>query len=123
MQGRELKRSEKRKIKESVRKKCANYDSEYGCVPLDTDCYMCTIGFTNSSLCHYYEKCILPTEEELQNLFQKENNVFKKCGICGNSFKANGNKKYCSEECKRKAEKKAAAERKRRERKKMENNS
>ena len=31
---------EKRQIKKLVVSKCANYDKEYGCLPLDCECYM-----------------------------------------------------------------------------------
>lgn len=37
---RELTGKEKRQIKKLVVSKCANYDKEYGCLPLDCECYM-----------------------------------------------------------------------------------
>ena len=39
-QNRELTSKEKRSIKKLVTRLCANYDSEYGCLPLDCDCPM-----------------------------------------------------------------------------------
>ena len=37
---RELTGKEKRQIKKLVVSKCANYDKEYGCLPLDCECPM-----------------------------------------------------------------------------------
>ena len=37
---RELTREEKKKIRALVVKWCANYDKEYGCLPLECECYM-----------------------------------------------------------------------------------
>lgn len=124
MLGRELSRSEKAIIGSSVHKKCANYDNEYGCMPMDSDCYMLKIGYTDSSLCKYYEKCILPTEIELQVHLQKMSGGMKACEICGNMFAVHKNQKYCSDACKAIAQRKGATERKRRQRRaKVENNN
>ena len=38
--ARELTREEKSKIRALVVKWCANYDKEYGCLPLECECYM-----------------------------------------------------------------------------------
>ena len=38
--SRELTREEKRAIRKLVFSLCANYDREYGCLPLDGPCYM-----------------------------------------------------------------------------------
>lgn len=48
---RELTGREKQRIKKLVTSLCANYDKEYGCLPLDCDCPMLGICFTNSALC------------------------------------------------------------------------
>lgn len=47
--ARELTREEKAAIRSLVAKWCANYDREYGCLPLDCECYMlgkCWTGLT-----------------------------------------------------------------------------
>ena len=44
---RELTGREKQRIKKLVTSLCANYDKEYGCLPLDCDCPMLGICFTN----------------------------------------------------------------------------
>ena len=38
--ARELTREEKRAIHKLVKSLCANYDKDYGCLPLDCPCYM-----------------------------------------------------------------------------------
>ena len=38
--SRELSRQEKTAIRKLVTKWCANYDKDYGCLPLDCPCYM-----------------------------------------------------------------------------------
>lgn len=53
---RELTGREKQRIKKLVTSLWANYDKEYGCLPLDCDCPMLGICFTNSALCRYFRK-------------------------------------------------------------------
>jgi len=38
-QNRELTGGEKRRIRKLVTSLCANYDKEYSCLPLDSECY------------------------------------------------------------------------------------
>ena len=40
MVSRELTREEKKSIRALVTKWCANYDRDYGCLPLECECYM-----------------------------------------------------------------------------------
>lgn len=108
---RELTDKEKRLIRMSVQKKCACYDPYYGCLPLDGDCYMTKIGFTNSSLCRYYEKVVLPDEPEILRILIRGSGDFKTCAYCGRPFLAFHNKKYCSDKCAHTAKKKATAAR------------
>lgn len=49
--NRELTAREKQRIKKLIVSTCANYDKEYGCLPLDCDCPMFGIYYTNSGLC------------------------------------------------------------------------
>ena len=51
---RELTGKEKRQIKKLVVSKCANYDKEYGCLPLDCECYMFGVCYSCSGLCSYF---------------------------------------------------------------------
>ena len=59
-QNRELTSKEKRSIKKLVTRLCANYDSEYGCLPLDCDCPMFGICYTNSAMCRYFGNQFCP---------------------------------------------------------------
>jgi len=52
-QYRELTARELQAIHKLVTSECANFDYEYGCLPLDEPCYMFTIAYVNSSLCKY----------------------------------------------------------------------
>ena len=52
--NRELTGKEKRQIKKLITSLCASYDKEYGCLPLDCDCPMFGICYTNSGLCSYF---------------------------------------------------------------------
>ena len=117
--GRELTTREKSMIKRSVVRNCANYDDYYKeCLPLDGTCYMMTIGFTDSSLCRYYEQAILPVEDEIREILQSSNQALKECQVCGRKFAAEGNQRYCCGACATIAKKKADALRARKYRKK-----
>ena len=69
---RELTGREKQRIKKLITSRCASYDKEYGCLPLDCDCPMFGICYTNSGLCSYFRKYVLPTEPELQAVFEAQ---------------------------------------------------
>lgn len=47
-------------IEQLVKENCANYDIEYGCLPLDTSCYMLGIRFKDTPFCKYFEASVLP---------------------------------------------------------------
>ena len=66
---RELTGREKQRIKKLITSLCANYDKEYGCLPLDCDCPMLGICFTNSALCRYFRKSVLPEDAGLEAVF------------------------------------------------------
>lgn len=89
----------------------------YGCLPLDGDCYMTKIGFTNSSLCRYYEKVVLPDEPDIMVLLSYDRGKMRICKICGRKFVINGNRQYCSDHCSLIARRNATARRMRKARK------
>ncbi|MCF0134036.1 MAG: cysteine-rich VLP protein [Blautia sp.] len=120
MTWRELTDKEKSLIRASVRKQCANFAPEYGCLPLDSDCYMTKIGFTNSSLCRYYERSILPMEPEIMSLLSYGRHKMRECKNCGRKFVMNGNRQYCSDRCSLTARRNATARRMRKSREKTE---
>lgn len=94
---RELTGREKQWIKKLVTSLCANYDKEYGCLPLDCDCPMFGICFTNSALCRYFRKSVLPEDAELEAVFTQTPTTH--CKQCGNPFPTDGKRVYCSQHC------------------------
>ena len=62
---RELTREEKGKIRALVTKWCANYDREYGCLPLDCECYMLGKCWTGT-YCRYFRDAVLPLDSVLE---------------------------------------------------------
>ena len=90
---RELTGREKQRIKKLVTSLCANYDKEYGCLPLDCECPMLGICFTNSALCRYFRKSVLPEDTALEAVFtQTPTTHCKQCG--GNTEDQHNNKDY-----------------------------
>lgn len=88
-QNRELTGKEKRQIKKLVVSLCANYDKEYGCLPLDCDCYMFGICYTNSALCKRFREALLPADPELQAVF--ESHCLQSVSNAANRFRLTGN--------------------------------
>lgn len=105
----ELSFREKQRIRKLVKKWCANYDTEYGCLPLDCDCYMFGICYRNSGLCRYFREALLPTDPVLQSVFQPAQT--RNCQLCGRAFPAEGTRAYCSRKCRDEARKRQTAER------------
>lgn len=68
---RELTGREKQRIKKLIASRCANYDKEYGCLPLDCNCPMFGICYTNSALCRQFRNALLPTDPELEAVFTR----------------------------------------------------
>lgn len=63
--ARELTREEKRAIHKLVKSLCANYDKDYGCLPLDCECFMLGKCWTGA-LCRYFREAVLPTDAALE---------------------------------------------------------
>ena len=113
---RELTATERREIRRLVRG-CANYDREYGCLPLDGDCYMLCKWWTGS-LCRYFESAVLPMNPVLERVLNGEiPKDTKPCAICGKLFPVAGRRAYCSEICRARGQRAADAKRARRYRK------
>ena len=102
---RELTGREKQRIKKLVTSLCANYDKEYGCLPLDCDCPMLGICFTNSELCRYFRKSVLPEDAGLEAVFTQTPTIH--CKQCGKPFPTDGKRVYCSQRCAEEACRKA----------------
>ena len=112
---RELTGKEKRQIKKLVTSLCANYDKKYGCLPLDCECYMFGICHTNSALCKWFRNALLPTEPELQAVFEPR--PLTECKQCGKKFVNVGKRIYCSSHCAEEARRAQTASRVRKFRK------
>ena len=99
---RELTREEKKKIRALVTKWCANYDKEYGCLPLECECYMFGKCWTGA-YCRYFREAVLPLDPALEAALLTEGSrpEFKPCPICGGAVPADGRMAYCSESCAR----------------------
>ena len=106
---RELTGREKQRIKKLVTSLCANYDKEYGCLPLDCDCPMLGICFTNSALCRYFRKSVLPEDAGLEAVFTQISTTH--CKQCGKPFPTDGKRVYCSQRCAEEARRKQTAAR------------
>ena len=113
---RELTGREKQRIKKLVISLCANYDKEYGCLPLDCDCPMLGICFTNSALCRYFRKSVLPEDAGLEAVFTQTPTTH--CKQCGKPFPTDGKRVYCSQRCAEEARRKQTAARVRKYREK-----
>ena len=117
-QNRELTGREKQRIKKLITSLCANYDKEYGCLPLDCDCLMFGICYTNSALCRYFRSAVLPTDAKLQAVFSSESTPLTACRQCGKPFPADRKRMYCSQRCAEEARRRQTAARVRKYREK-----
>lgn len=107
---RELTGSEKAAIRKLVTGMCANYDKEYGCLPLDCDCYMIGKCWTGA-YCKYFAEAVLPLDPALAASLTGGATIgLRPCAVCGTAFPENGKKAYCSEVCTDKAQRKQKRE-------------
>lgn len=109
--ARELTRTERAGIRKLV-SQCANFDRDYGCLPLDCECYMLGKWWTGA-FCNYFENAVLPLDPVLQaSLLGLSMPDTATCPVCGQSFVQQGKQAYCSAAC-------ASAARKKRQREYM----
>lgn len=97
MPERELTRTERADIRALVKASCANYDYEYGCLPLDCECYMLNKWWTGA-YCKYFQNAVLPLNPTLEASLSG-NWEWKPCEVCGKRFAPVGRQVYCSESC------------------------
>lgn len=97
---RELTREEKAAIRSLVTKWCANYDREYGCLPLDCECYMLGKCWTGA-YCRYFREAVLPLNPALEAALNAEGPApeTRPCPICGRPIPIDGRRRYCSAAC------------------------
>ena len=98
--SRELTREERAAIRRLVTSLCANYDREYGCLPLDCECYMLGKCWTGA-YCRYFREAVLPLDPRLEAALSADGAApdFKTCPICGGAFVPQGRQLYCSAAC------------------------
>lgn len=96
---RELTRRERAAIRRLVVGMCANYDPEYGCLPLDCPCYMLNKWWTGA-YCKYFQTAVLPLDPVLgATLTGRKAPELDTCAICGKPFIPEGKQAYCSPAC------------------------
>ena len=100
MDQRELTREEKAAIRKLVTKWCANYDREYGCLPLGGPCYMLDKCWTGA-YCRYFRDAVLPNDPVLEAALTTEGPTpeTRPCPVCGRPFLPDGRTRYCSAAC------------------------
>jgi len=110
MQIRELTGREKQEIRRLVKTMCANYDDEYGCLPLDCECFMFGKVYAGGVLCKWFRNALLPLNPSLERVFKGGiAPETKPCAVCGGAFPLNGRQTYCSETCTETARRKSVA--------------
>jgi len=113
---RELTRPERAAIRKLVIAMCANFDSEYGCLPLDSDCYMFGKWWTGG-YCKYFQNAVLPLDPMLEaSLLGRETPIQDICAICNKPFIPDGKQSYCSPVCKAEGNRRKSRERMRKKR-------
>jgi len=97
--SRELTRDERTAIRRLTMGMCANYDPEYGCLPLECSCYMLRKCWTGA-YCRYFQSAVLPLDTKLEaTLTGREAPAFQTCAACGKPFVPEGKQAYCSPAC------------------------
>ena len=97
--SRELTRQEKAAIRSLVKRWCANYDKDAGCLPLDCPCYMLGKCWTGA-YCRYFRAAVLPLDPVLERSLTVERiTETRPCPVCGRAFLPDGRQRYCSPVC------------------------
>lgn len=113
---RELTRAERAAIRKLVVSMCANYDTEYGCLPLDCECYMLNKWWTGA-YCKYFQAAVLPLNPVLEaTLTGRAVPELDICAICGKAFAPEGRQAYCSPTCQSEGNRRRSRERMRKKR-------
>lgn len=98
-EARELTRAERAAISKLAISICANYDHEYGCLPLENPCYMLGKCWTGS-YCKYFRAAVLPNDLLLEaTMTGRETPSQDICAACGEPYIPDGRQVYCSKAC------------------------
>ena len=96
---RELSGSERSAIRKLIMSDCANHSRDYGCLKLESDCFMIGKCWTGS-YCKYCRSAVLPLNPNLEAVLTNDLTVDKRtCAYCGESFIMSGKRAYCSTSC------------------------
>ena len=89
-----------KRVNALLRKLCANYDRDVGCLPLDCPCYMLEKCWTGA-LCRYFREAVLPNDPVLEASLAAEGPApeTRPCPVCGRAFLPDGRQRYCSPAC------------------------
>ena len=120
MPERELTREERREIKKLVVSMCANYDRQYGCLPLDHGrCYMIDKCWTGA-YCKHFKEAVLPLNPTLEASWMDAAplSMEKICPVCGAAYLPNTSQAYCSDACRLKGQREDSRNRQRKRRQK-----
>lgn len=98
--SRELTRQERAAIRALVIRWCANYDRDYGCLPLDCPCYMLEKWWTGA-YCRYFREAVLPLDPALEAALMDSGRELRPCPVCGRPVPLDGRRRYCSDACRR----------------------
>ena len=114
---RELSRDERKGIRKLVTEMCANYDRDYGCLPLDCECYMLGKWWTGA-YCRYFREAVLPLDPVLMASICEDGLApdTRLCAVCGRPFLPEGRQAYCSDACKVEGNRRRSRERMRKKR-------
>lgn len=117
MDSRELTREERAAIRKLVTSMCANYDSEYGCLPFDYGgCYMLDKWWTGA-YCKYFQNAVLSLDPKLEaTLLGRAAPEMDACAICGKAFVSDETRAYCSPACQVEGNRRKSRERMRKKR-------
>ncbi len=115
---RELSREERLAIRKLVTEMCANYQREYGCLPLEGACYMLLKVYTGA-YCRYFREAVLPLNPALESALTGRDisDMRRLCPVCGAEYIAVTCQAYCSEKCKKEGNRRKSRERMRKRRK------
>ncbi|MDR1538061.1 MAG: cysteine-rich VLP domain-containing protein [Clostridiales bacterium] len=115
-EARELTRAERAAIKKLVVSMCANYNHEYGCLPLDCECYMLNKWWTDA-YCKYFREAVLPLDPVIEAyLTGRAAPKQDTCAACGKLFISDRQQAYCSPVCQSEGNRRRSRERMRKKR-------
>jgi predicted nucleic acid-binding Zn ribbon protein len=116
-EARELTRYERAAIRKLVVGMCANYDPEYGFLPLDYGGYYMLDKWWTGAYCRYFQNAVLPLDPVLEAILTgRTAPALDTCAACGKPFVPKGRQAYCSPACQTEGNRRRSRERMRKKR-------